>query len=340
MDIFKKGGFNLKTDNFHVIIDPTGIRAANEADLILISHAHTDHIKSIEKMHPLKILSQPTLDVILARNKNAKNLKNYQIIDSADPNNNTIEIDEKIKITAHPAGHCIGSLQFLIELEKEKILYTGDFCLDKRLRFETGNIHEVENGILVIDPTYSKKEYVFPERKILYKQIFNWMKRTLSKKNNIFLIGRQLGTCQELTSIINYSTFKKCRVYTHPSVFRINEVHSSYSSLGKFEYKKNPLELKEEQGINDLERFFSESEEKSKPNGKKKCIYLLPFYYMFQNRMNELADVFGRQTIAVFTGWALTRKFSVTSFPLTSHAGFNHIQEYYKKSKARQMYFF
>ncbi|NHI94454.1 MAG: hypothetical protein EAX96_18330 [Candidatus Lokiarchaeota archaeon] len=337
MEIYKQSGFHLKSDQFHICIDPTSVRSANEADLILISHSHSDHIRSIQSIKSLKITSQPTLDVLSVKSKKPIQIDNYKILDPSNPEKNSIEIDDFLKITAYPAGHCIGSLQFLIEFENEKFLYTGDFCLENRLGFDSGNIHEIKDGILIIDPTYCEKEYVFPERKLLYKEIYQWMKNTLSKTNNLFLIGRQLGTCQELTSLINYSTFKG-QIFAHPAVYKINEVHSSYSKLGRFEYKKDPFEIKREQGINDLERFFVDGENIPKPNGKKKSIFLLPFYYM--SKIRELSEIFGRKSIAVFTGWAVTRNFSVQSFPLTSHAGYNHIAEYYTQSKARQMYFF
>ena len=337
MDIYKNGGFHLKSDNFHVVIDPTSVRAANEADIALISHSHSDHIRSIQSIKCLKILSQATIDVLAVKSKKSISVNNYKILDPSDPDKNSIKIDDIIKITAYPAGHCIGSLQFLIEFENEKFLYTGDFCLENRLGFEAGKIHEIKEGTLIIDPTYCEKQYVFPERKLLYKEIFQWMKNTLSKTNNLFLIGRQLGTGQELTSLINYSKYKG-QIFAHPAVYKINEVHSSYSHLGRFEYKKDPFEIKREQGINDLERFFVDGDEIPKPNGKKKSIFLLPFYYI--SKIRELSEVYGKKSIAIFTGWAVTRKFSVQSFPLTSHAGCNHITDYYKESKARQMYFF
>ncbi|MHA1786436.1 MAG: MBL fold metallo-hydrolase [Candidatus Helarchaeota archaeon] len=337
MKIYKKGGFHIETDDFHVCIDPTSIRAANEADLVLISHSHSDHIKSIEKIHTLKILSQPTLEVLQAKSKKCENVNNYKILDPSDPDKDTVEIDDIIKIRGFPAGHCIGSLQFLLEFQNEKFLYTGDFCLEKRLGFKTASIHEIKGGTLIIDPTYSEKEYVFPERNDLYKKIYIWLKNTLSKTSNLFLIGRQLGTCQELTRLINYSTFKG-QVYAHPSVYKINEVHSSYSNLGRFEYKKDPFELEQDNCMNNLEQYCIKNDVKSEPNGKKKSIFLLPFYYI--KRIKELSEKFGRRSIAIFTGWAMTRKFSIQAFPLTSHAGYNHIMEYYKQSKAQKMYYF
>ena len=349
MHVNKRSGYHVKSNNFHIHIDPTSVKGANEADLILISHAHTDHIKSIERIEPLKILSQATKDVIFARNKKAHGLKNYHIIDPNDPDKNVYEINKKLKITAHPAGHCIGSLQFLVEGEKDKVLYTGDFNCEKRIGFETGHIHEIKDGKLIIDGTYNNPIYQFKERKALYQDIWNWMRLVFKKRNNIFLIGRQLGTCQELTSLINYSRFSKvCKVYAHPSVYKINCVHHDYSSLGLFEQESKPIEdcIKlnkfepENRNQKTLTEFIPGIENNSKPNGQKRSIYLLPFY--FTSKMKELTKLEKKQ-VAIFTGWAKNPNINwfsnIQTFPLTSHAGYDHIQKYRKECKASQVYY-
>ena len=71
---------------------------------------------------------------------------------------------ERHKLTLHPAGHCLGSAQMLVEskISGERLLYTGD------IKVRSSPINEpletVPCDILVLEATYGKPQHTFPSQ--------------------------------------------------------------------------------------------------------------------------------------------------------------------------------
>ncbi|NVM04247.1 MAG: MBL fold metallo-hydrolase [Candidatus Helarchaeota archaeon] len=335
MKILKNRGMHLISKKIHIIIDPTTISSANDADLVLISHAHIDHIKNVEKINPLKILSRPTFDLLSSNLKKNCKITNFKIIEPYNSPKDEINI-QGCKISAFHAGHCLGSFQFRIKLNNKIILYTGDFCLESRFGMNKAPLLKCNNGIFITDDTYFSQEYVFPTRKTLYPKILSWFKETLEKNEEIIIIAQRLGVQQEITALLNYSTLN-CSLFTHPSIYKANEIHSSYLPLGKFQYKRHPLEKKRQNKT--LTSYFNSKNRNG--NNKKynsKSVILLPYYYV--RKIRELEEKYNRNSIMIATGWAKTQNFRVKSFPLSSHAGYDQILDYQKYSRAQKTFFF
>lgn len=59
------------------------------------------------------------------------NIKNIKLLNIGEPTHVVYEDDDgniyRITVTAVPAGHCPGSIMFLIQQNDLTILYTGDF---------------------------------------------------------------------------------------------------------------------------------------------------------------------------------------------------------------------
>ncbi|MBD3230918.1 MAG: hypothetical protein GF329_22255 [Candidatus Lokiarchaeota archaeon] len=328
MNIYIEKGTHVDLGNYNIVIDPT--KKHNDADLTLFSHGHSDHYAiSMLKTRNLKILSEETLQILNNRIKKASNkIRNYKIIEE----NQTLEFgdDKEIKITAFNAGHCVGSLQFLIQLNGRKIVYTGDFCLENRMGYRRGKI--IEGTDLIIDSTYFDKKYQFPPRNETYTEIFKWIKSRLVDKNqsNLIIFGRRLGTCQELTSLLNFCSLKdqyNIKIYTHPLVYFVNNIHSDYyENLGDYEYLKNPIANRTEFGTG-----TSKSE---------KSIYIAPFFLSFKKQIEKKFPEHNLENFGVITGWTLNKRFYIKGFPLTSHGDYNQIMYYKSKSRAKEVYFF
>ncbi|MHA1381204.1 MAG: MBL fold metallo-hydrolase [Candidatus Helarchaeota archaeon] len=335
MKIVKDRGMHIISKKIHVVIDPTTIKSANESDLVLISHAHGDHIKNVEKILPLKVMSQPTYDLLSLKLKENSIIKNFRIITPYETPQDELNI-HGCKISAHHAGHCVGSLQFKIKIENKNVVYTGDFCLESRFGMNKAPLLKSKNGILITDDTYFSQQFIFPSRKALYPKILSWFNDSFREYNELIVIAQRLGVQQEMTALLNYSTLK-CNLYTHPLVYKTNEVHSNYVPLGKFQYKNKflPKTLKDKK----LTSFF-ETEKKRYFYNKinSKSIFLLPYFYI--RKLRELKEKFGKTSIVVATGWAKSQNFGVKSFPLSSHAGYDQILKYQKNSQAQKTYFF
>ena len=84
-------------------------------------------------------------------------------------------------LTLHPAGHCLGSAQALVQSKAtgERLLYTGDL----RARPSPTNepLQPAECDVLVIESTYGRSDYVFPpEEQVLataVRTLRSWLSR-------------------------------------------------------------------------------------------------------------------------------------------------------------------
>ncbi|MHA1269694.1 MAG: MBL fold metallo-hydrolase [Candidatus Helarchaeota archaeon] len=324
LDIYIDSGAHIELKDYRIVIDPT--KRHDDVDLVLFSHAHSDHYaSSFFKTDHLKLLSLETLEILKARIKSQRNtIQNYQIIKDKE----TLKFgkNKEIKITAFNAGHCVGSLQFLIEINSRRIVFTGDFCLENRMGFRRGNI--ITGTDLIIDSTYFNKSYQFPSRNQIYMELLKWIKERLIDKDQdqIIIFGRRLGTCQELTSLLNYSSLKsQCnlKIFTHPLVFQINNIHCDYyEHLGDYEYLKNPMKNKMELGVK-----------------IEKSVYIAPFFLSFKKQIEKMFSDYELENLGIITGWTLNKDFYLKGFPLTSHADYNQILYYKLKSGAKEVYF-
>ncbi len=324
VEIFNKSGTHIVLKKHHILIDPL---ANHESDIVLISHGHSDHvnIQAFKKLSQPIYLSRPTLEILNERAKTEIKKKNIHIIKNGD----RFKFNG-ITIQAFNAGHCIGSLQFKIRYNQEVIIYTGDFCVETRIGMQKGSILKGKNAVLITDATYSAREYDFPPRMKLYKKILKWIESVFQEQNHstAVIFARKLGTAQELTGLINNSTLN-CELWVHPSIYYHNLIHTRYYPLGNFQYRKNLFD-------SSLDDFLF-------PKGsqcKRNKVVLLPIFMYNRKYLPQIKRVFGREAIAICTGWALTEHFSVRSFALSSHADYKNIQKYKIESGAKELLYF
>ena len=137
----------FEPDLYSLITSPF-LQSMNQIDHIYISHAHTDHIGYL-----LKLMKQATKATVYMTEITAM-LSEYQLYDrnylrsSKEDENKRLaaqSILEKVvkvsymkqmdfgkyKVTFLPAGHLPGAMMMLFEVGKRKILYTGDYSLQK-----------------------------------------------------------------------------------------------------------------------------------------------------------------------------------------------------------------
>ncbi len=75
-----------------------------------------------------------------------------------------INFHEEIKIdgisfVAYNAGHVIGAAMFLIEVNKVRVLYTGDYSWEKDIHIIPAEIPEVKVDMLIVESTYGIKTH-------------------------------------------------------------------------------------------------------------------------------------------------------------------------------------
>ena len=159
--------------------------STRKREFSLISHAHSDHTGR----HNRPVLTPNT----------AKLLGDYLV--KSDPI--LLPYHEpfdapNFTMTLHPAGHCLGSAQALIESKEtgERVLYTGD--IKSRPSPTNEPLEPVPCDTLVIEATYGRPEYVFPPEEQVLETAFKTLRMWLSRGQRPVVQGWRLGKSQEL----------------------------------------------------------------------------------------------------------------------------------------------
>ncbi|MCW6160301.1 MAG: MBL fold metallo-hydrolase [Candidatus Micrarchaeales archaeon] len=159
-------------------------RKEKGATVDFISHAHTDHIASAKSSKNV-IASKETIELL-------EEFRGIRI--------NRIQLPKSVKLL--DAGHILGSKQVAIEDENigEKIIYTGDFQLQKSRACNSIEIEDADT--VIVDSTYFDPDIKFEPREETESAIQFWTE--LKLMNGIVLFGTySVGKAQELIAILN-----------------------------------------------------------------------------------------------------------------------------------------
>lgn len=115
-----------------------------------------------------------------------------------------------------PAGHVPGSRAALIEGE-ERVLYTGDCSV--RDRFGLTGLDPPSADVLILESTYGKPAYTFPDQADVEAEIVDWLEDTMDRP--VVLLGYALGRAQELLRLAERAGRDRIR-YT-PGIGALNE---------------------------------------------------------------------------------------------------------------------
>lgn len=263
--------------------------------LACVSHAHSDHARS----HEVRTLMTEETSKITG-------------IDS-EPIRYGMRVPYgEYEIEAFPAGHMAGSVQFKVS-DGQEMVYTGDFKLEDDLLFK--GAEPIACDELVIESTFGRPEYCFPDREEVYSDISSWVTRNLTKDRIVLLGGYAVGKGQELTKLIN----EYCGVtpLVHPKVKKVND---ACEHLG--------LELGES-------IVFDSEEGEEMSRGAFICI--IPPSLMSFSALNAISIQYKRKVVSsVATGWAGI--FRRDAFPLSDHADFTQLVEYVERANPKRVY--
>jgi len=158
-------------------LDPQTVR-----DVAFVSHAHSDHARR----HRLAFLTGGTLALLTnERRPHATRV---------------VEFGEEVRLggatlSVHDAGHMLGSAQLLFEHCGCRLLYTGDL----KLRRGAGRATCVPScEVLVLESTYGRPHFRFPEPDSAAEQVAVWCHRALDSRVTPVLLAHALGKTQEV----------------------------------------------------------------------------------------------------------------------------------------------
>ncbi len=155
--------------------DPEVTRA-----LAVVTHAHTDH----SRRHRETYLTAETLALTAPqrRPKAARVLP--------------LEAEQPVgggRLTLVAAGHMLGSAQVLFETPGGRLLYTGDLKLrgPRPVRMPAADV-------LVIESTYGRPHFLFPDHETVVEAIATWCRRVLAEGVTPVLLCHAIGKAQEV----------------------------------------------------------------------------------------------------------------------------------------------
>ena len=263
----------------------------------VISHAHSDHVAA----HPLAYATPATRRLVTHRRPAIGTLE-------AVPYGQPIAL-ERCAVTLYPAGHVLGSAQTLVETDFGRVLYTGD--LKTRAGFTNAPAQPVPAEVLVLESTFGKPHYRFPEAGEVIAAMISWCRCVLDGGATPVLLGYSLGKGQEILSAL---AAEGLCIALHPSLFGVTEV---YRELGC-----------------EFPPYHRLGEQAERPT-----VVISPP----SARRNGLAAQIGEFKTAALTGWAMDRslkdRLEVDAvFPLSDHADFDELCGYAEQVNASMTY--
>lgn len=250
-----------------------------DGDVNVVSHAHGDHTPEIETE---AVCSQLTADLTTARTE--------------VPLHRTT--DDRVEL--FPAGHVAGSRAALVtDPDGTRYLYTGD--VSTRSRFYLEGFDPVDADVLVVESTYGRPEFVFPDHEFVAERIVDWLADT---DEPVLLFGYALGRAQKLQLFAELAGRE--RIFSTKAVFRVNDVIETHLDV-----------------TFPAERFTRDTD-----LGPGDAL-VLPMTTGRIDWVNQLAEEYGAIK-AGFSGWAIEDAFKFrgdydVTFPLSDHCDFDEL---------------
>ncbi|TWT73697.1 Ribonuclease [Posidoniimonas polymericola] len=173
-----------------------------------VSHAHADHIAR----HELALCTPAT--AALYRHRLGASRRVIEM-----PYGEPLDY-QGAKLTALPAGHCLGSAMLLAVVDGQRLLYTGDFKLGESLTAQRAQPPEAD--LLVMETTFGNPKRRMPPRAEVIGEFIALVRRILADGKTPVVHAYQLGKSQEVTAML---TSHGLPVLQHPSIYEVSRVY-------------------------------------------------------------------------------------------------------------------
>jgi Cft2 family RNA processing exonuclease len=291
LEIFYKSGLYLP--ELDLWLDAQGAK-----ERCIISHAHSDHIAG----HRAIIATAETARLFQYRCGEA-------VIE-------TLKYGERRQydqyaLTLYPAGHCLGAAQVLVETEKERLVYTGDFKLSRNLT--AGQAEIIPCDTLVMESTFGDPLYRFPPEAETAERLYNAVDRALTENRIPVVLAYSLGKSQEG---LEWLLRRGYRVMLHGAIWHITEIYREMGVTFSGEYEKY-----------DRQRL-------------KGCVLIAPPNCRKQPIITSIA----RRYTILLTGWAMSpgapyRYPGIDLFlPLSDHADYEELVKMARETGAQRIF--
>ena len=186
-----------------VYIDPW-----KRVDKALVTHAHSDHARPGMGRY---MCTKDTMPVLIHR------LGHNIYVDTVDYGQ-AVTING-VRISFHPAGHCIGSAQIRLEYKGEVWVASGDY--KTQADGISGDFEPVKCHTFITESTFGLPVYQWPEHSDVVSQINNWWRSNAENDTASIITAYSLGKAQRVLQNVDDSIGP---IYCHGAVQQTNTV--------------------------------------------------------------------------------------------------------------------
>lgn len=184
-----------------------------------VSHAHSDHIGR----HQMALCTAETGSLYVHRlgKREYREMRYFEPLEWGG-----------LKLTAYPAGHCLGSAMLLAEDSEtgDSLLYTGDFKLGPSATSVEAVLPRASQ--LVMECTFGTPKYRMPPREKVIEEFLSFIDQSFDSGNLPVVYAYSLGKSQEITKILTAAGHK---VQQQKNIYEISRIYESHGmNLGDF----------------------------------------------------------------------------------------------------------
>jgi putative mRNA 3-end processing factor len=195
-----------------------GVDVRRRQPRCFVSHAHADHIAR----HELALATPAT--ACLYRHRLGANHRVREM-----PFHDSLEFGG-LRLTALPAGHCLGSAMLFADDGHRTLLYTGDFKLGPSATAEPAEMPHAD--ILIMECTFGRPQYRLPPRENTITQLLELVHGAIVEGKTPVIHAYPLGKSQEVTKLL---TNEGIPVLQHPTIYAVSRVYQECGiDLGDF----------------------------------------------------------------------------------------------------------
>lgn len=233
-----------------------------ELDVILVTHAHADHIGALPVVHALypntpiyttpptvdlmKIMMKDSYKLLEQRCRETNTLPPYteaQVNDLLSsllllPANGELVIGN-VRIKSYRAGHILGAVMFLIEGDGEKLFVTGDLSFKAGRTINGAEVpHDIQPDVLIMESTYGNRTH--SDRHTEEKRLAYDIAEVVANGGFALIPAFALGRAQEILLILqdymDKGLIPEFPIYVDGLVTPISRIYNQYPH-----YVKGPV---------------------------------------------------------------------------------------------------
>jgi Cft2 family RNA processing exonuclease len=199
--------FSLTQKSLYVEAIDLWIDSMRTRDRCYVSHGHSDHARE----HSVVVATPNTARICRARfARREERAVQTSLLESVQPPRPPAEFEEHAfnapwsdgehRLTLFPAGHVLGSSQIMIESERGRFVYTGDFKLAASLTAEAPEVKQCD--VVLMECTYGRPQYAFPPREEVAAEMIAFARDALGCGAIPVFFAYSLGKAQEAVAIL------------------------------------------------------------------------------------------------------------------------------------------